>query len=78
MGLMIRMTNPLFGKGEAVVLESGFCVDKSITELETNGVYMVALIKKRRCWPKGVTGGIIDTHFQDKVVGNVEMTEART
>ena len=75
---MLMMCRPIFGTDKAVVLESGFCVDKSITELETNGVYMVALIKKRRCWPKGVTGGIIDTHFQDKVVGNVEMTEART
>ena len=32
--LMLRMCKPIFGTGEAVVLDSGFCVDIGITELE--------------------------------------------
>ena len=51
---------------------------KGITELEAKGVYVVAMIKKRRYWPKGVPGDLIDTHFEDKEVGGVGMVEART
>ena len=76
--LMLRMCKPIFGTGEAVVLDSGFCVDIGITELESKGVYAGAIIEKRRYWPKGVPGGLIDTHFQDKEVGGVDILEART
>ena len=39
---------------------------------------MEDLIKKRRCCPKIVPGDLIDTHFEDKGVGDVGMIEART
>ena len=68
---MLRMCRPIFGTGKAVVLESGFCVAKAITELEAKGVYDGSMIKKRSYWPKGVPGYLIDTHFQDKEVGDV-------
>ena len=42
------------------------------------GVYVEALIKKWRYWPKGVPGDLIDTHFEDKESGDVEMIQART
>ena len=32
--LMLRMCKNIFGTGKAVVFDSGFCVDKGITELE--------------------------------------------
>ena len=31
--LTLRMYRPIFGSGKAIVLESGFCVAKGITEL---------------------------------------------
>ena len=49
-----------------VVLDSGSCVAKFITELEAKVVYAADLIKKRRYWPKVVPGDIIDTHFEYK------------
>ena len=67
------MCRPIFGSGKAVVLDSGFCVAKGITDLEDKGVYVAALIKKRRYWPKGVPGDLIDNHFEDKEIGDVEM-----
>ena len=45
--LMLRMYIPIFGSGEVVLLDSGFCFTKSITEIESKGVYAAALIKKR-------------------------------
>ena len=34
------------------MLDSGFCALKCIVELKKRGVYVAALIKKRRYWPK--------------------------
>ena len=45
---MLRMRIPIFGSGKAVVLDSGFCVAKGITDIEAKGVYTTALINKRR------------------------------
>ena len=47
--LMLRMCRPIFGSWKAVVSDSGFCVAKVITELESKGVYAAAQIKKRSC-----------------------------
>jgi hypothetical protein len=77
-GLMLRMCEPIYGTGKAVVLDSGFCVAKGIVALEAKGVYAGALIKKRRYWPKSVPGGAIDAHFAGKEVGDVDMLEAKT
>jgi hypothetical protein len=47
-GLMLRMCEPIYGKGKAVVLDSGFCVAKGIVALKAKGVYTGALIKKEQ------------------------------
>ena len=44
---------------------------KGITELKAKVVYALYLIKKRRYWPKGVPGDLIDTNFEDNEVGDV-------
>ena len=49
---MLRMCRPIFGSGKAIILDSGFCVAKGITELKAKGVYAAALIKKRHYCPK--------------------------
>ena len=49
---------------------------KGIIDLECKGVYAAALIKKRRYWPKGVLGDLVDTHFEDKEDGDVETKAA--
>ena len=50
---------------------SGFCVAKVITELKAKDVYWAALIKKWRYYLKGFPGELIDTHFEDREVGDV-------
>ena len=74
---MLRMCRPIFGSDKAVVLDSVFCVAKGITQLESKGVYVASLTKKRRYWPKGVPGDLIDTNSEHKDVGDVGMIEAR-
>ena len=63
MGLMIRMTNPLFGKGEAVVLESGVCVLKGLVGMLAHGVYGTTVTKKKRYWAKYCKGYSIEELF---------------
>ena len=72
------MCRPIFGSGKDVVLYSGFCVAKGITDIEAKGVYAEALIKKRRYWEKGVPGDLVDTHFEDKEPGDVGMIKEIT
>ena len=63
---MLRMCRPIFGTGEAVVLDNDVCVDEVIIQIEDKGVYEGYLIKKRHGWPKGVPGDLIDTQCQYK------------
>ena len=75
---MLRMCRIIFGSVKAVVLDSGFCDAKVITDIEAKIVYSAALINKRNYWLKGVTGDPIDDKFEDKEVGDVVMIEAIT
>ena len=50
-GLMMRMTNPLFGTGKAVVTDSGFCVLKRLLGMLAHGVYGTMVIKKKYIGP---------------------------
>ena len=69
-GLLLCVLEPTFGKGNMVVLDSGFCVLKGIMELKKCGVYASALIKKWKYWPKCIKGEAIKQHFEGKQVGN--------
>jgi hypothetical protein len=68
-GLMLRLTRPIWHTGKHVVMDSGFCVLKGIIEMRKKGVFGAALIKKRRYWPKFIPGDELDRHFDDKDVG---------
>jgi hypothetical protein len=71
-GLLLRMTKPLWHKGHVVVLDSGFCVLEGIARLREKGVFAASLIKKRKYWPKHIKGDDYITHFEDKEVGDVD------
>ena len=75
---MLRMCKPIFSTGKCFLLDSGFFVSKGVTTLLEFGVYASALIKKRKLWPKGVTGDAIDQYFADKDATYVDMMEAIT
>ena len=46
--LVLRMCGHIFGSGEAVILDSVFCVAKGIIYLKDKGVYVGNLIHKWR------------------------------
>ena len=55
-----------------MILDSGFCVLKGLIELRKMGVYVGALIKKQRYWPKHVPGDFIEGYFKEKDVGDTD------
>lgn len=71
-GLLLRLTKPIWGSSRVVVLDSGFCVLKGIVELRKKGVFATALVKKRRYWPKYVKGEAIKQYFSTKDIGTVD------
>ena len=70
-GVLLCLTEPVWGTGKLVVLDSGFCVLQGLVELKKKGVYAHALIKKRRYWPRHIPGDDIIIHFANKEVGDV-------
>ena len=63
---MLSIFKPIFGSGNAVVLDSEFFVSEVITGIKAEGVYVTDLIKKRRYWPKGLPGDHIYNHLENK------------
>ena len=70
--LLLRVLEPIFTRGNVVILDSGFCVLKGIVELKKRGVYASALIKKQKYWPKYIKGDAIRDHFTAKNVGDCD------
>jgi len=64
-GLLLRMLQSYFHTARYIVLDSGFCVLKGITELRKYGLFGCALIKKRRYWPAGVPGDAMQNFFDE-------------
>ena len=50
-GLLLRLCKVLCGTGNIFVLDSGFCVLNALIALKNVGVFVAAVIKKRRYWP---------------------------
>ena len=71
-GLLMRMTRPIWNTGKTVVMDSGFCVLEGLRQLQMKGVYGHALIKKKKTWPKHIPGAMIDHHFETKDIGDVD------
>ena len=70
--IVANFLEPIYTRGSAVVLDSGFCILKGIIELKKRGVYASALIKKCLYWPKYIKGNGIKSHFDDKDVGDCD------
>ena len=74
-GLLLHVLEPIFAKGNVVILDSGFCVLKGIVEVEKCGVYASTLIKKQKYWPEYIKGDAIRDHFNNKNVGDCDSLE---
>jgi len=69
-GLMMQMLSSYFLTGRYVVLDSGFCVLKALVELKKVGMFVCAVIKKRRYWPAMVPGDAMTEAFDEGQVGD--------
>ena len=69
--LVLRMTEPLFTSGRVVALDSGFGVLEVLVKLQEHGLYGVAIIKKKRYWPKHVAGEDLKTQTAAGPIGSV-------
>ena len=45
-GIVLCMTRPIWHRAKCFILDSGFCVLKAIVELQKEGVYASAVVKK--------------------------------
>ena len=63
------MTHDLKGKGHLVQLDSAFCVVDALVYMAKEGIYAAAVVKKRRHWPKLVSGTQCEDYMKDKPVG---------
>ena len=70
-GIMLRLTRALWSTGKAMIMDSCFCVLKGLLEMRKRGVYGSTLIKKRRYWPRGVSGDAINDYFRSKYTGGL-------
>ena len=71
-GILLRLTKPVWSTGKVFVLDSGLCVLQALVELKKKGLFVVALIKKCRYWPKYVPGDEIIAHFDNKNEGDID------
>jgi hypothetical protein len=58
-----------FLTGRYVILDSGFCILKSLVELKKVGIFACAMIKKHRYWPAVVPGEAIIRQFDNLGLG---------
>ncbi len=72
---LLCMLKSYFGTGKCIVLDTGFCVLKSLVELRMKGLFACALIKKCRFLPMDVPGNEIDSHLNDIEVGETEVIQ---
>ena len=69
--LLFRLTKPLWHTFKIFILDSWLYVLKGIVELRKRGVFALALIKKRRYWPKFIKVNDVKAHFAYHEVGAV-------
>ena len=75
--LLLCLCESIFHIDMIVILDSGFCVLRAIIELKKRGVFASELIKKRRYWPKHIDGDQINSHFDDKDIGDADSLPGR-
>jgi len=57
---LLNTSSTIFATGKVVILDSGFYVLQGIIELQKMGVFIAAVVKKRRYWSKWVLGEAIN------------------
>lgn len=70
--LLLCLLEPYFTSGCYIVLDSGFCMLKGIVELKKRGIFVGALIKKNCYLPILFSENAINSHFNNKPVGECD------
>lgn len=71
----LHLTRLIHNTDRYVVLDSGFCVLQALIALRTLGVFVGALVKKRRYLPWFIADDPIDAHMSTKNVGETAAVE---
>ena len=71
-GLLLHVLEPIFTRGNVVILDSSSFMLNWIVELKKHGVYASALIKKWKYWPNYIKGDTIRDCFNNKNVGDCD------
>ena len=66
--IFIHLIKAIFCTANVIILDSSFCVMKSIMDMKKCGVYVSSLINKRRYWPKFINGGVTIFYMDYKEV----------
>ena len=66
MALMLRITKPLCGTGDTVIVDSIFCVLKALIGMYDIGVFVCSVERKRRYCPESIYGDQINANFGNK------------
>ena len=69
--LVVRMTEPIWGTGRVVIMDSGFGYVPSVVQLREKGLYSTTVIKKKAHWPKFTKANEAVEHMCDKDVGTL-------
>ena len=69
--LLLRLCESIFHVEMVVILDSGFCVLRSLIELKERGVFASTSIKQKY-WPAFIKGDDINKHFEDKEIGDTD------
>ena len=69
--LVVRMSQPLWGSGQAIIMDSGFGYIPSVVQLQNKGLYSTTVIKKKAAWPKHSRGAEAIEEMQGKEVGTI-------
>lgn len=70
--MILRLSSSIWGTAKVLVLDSGFCVLKTLVALRQNGLFAAALINKWWYWPNYVPGVEIAKKMDGDAVGDVK------
>eukprot|EP00043_Microstomoeca_roanoka_P016037 m.161606 g.161606 ORF g.161606 m.161606 type:complete len:381 (-) comp16378_c1_seq2:150-1292(-) len=68
--LILTLTQPWWGRGMRVVMDSGFSTVQGLVELERKGVHAVICVKRRKYWPRGIPGDSFKAAVEHRPAGS--------
>lgn len=70
--LFLRLYIGIYGTDKTVILDSVFCILRGLIVFKKQGVFVSALIKKRKYWPKFIKGDNVNKYFEGNKIGEYD------